>query len=83
MDIITVIQARLICLGVLFLGAILAVFLQNSFVGVLICGGIVLLAAIVLIVISLLFWRCPSCGRHLPERSLFIEFCPHCGKALE
>ena len=82
MDIVTVMMVRVICLGVMILGAIAALFLQNFTVGILICGGIVVAAAIVLCVVSLLYWHCPKCGRHLPSNGLMIEYCPHCGKRL-
>ncbi len=82
MDIVTVMLVRIICLGMMLLGAIAGVFLQNSPVGILICSGIVILASIVLIVISLRYWRCPKCGRMLPSKGYLVEYCPHCGKPL-
>ena len=45
-----------------------------------------ILAAISLIgesVYTLVFWRCPSCGRHLPIKGfLWSQYCPRCGEYL-
>lgn len=36
------------------------------------------------LVYTLIFWRCPSCGRHLPIKGAFWgAYCPYCGDSLE
>ena len=64
--------AALICclLGKLF---------QSLSTVMLVLSVIALILLIANTIISIAFWRCPACGRHLPERSNNIDYCPHCG----
>lgn len=35
-------------------------------------------------IILIAFWRCTSCGHHLPTQGIIMmEYCPHCGAELE
>ena len=46
---------------------------------------VALLAACVLavVVITLVWYRCPACGERLPTRAGKIRHCPYCGSNLE
>jgi hypothetical protein len=33
--------------------------------------------------IKIMFYRCPHCGKLLPLRNAFIDYCPGCGDKLE
>lgn len=51
---------------------------ENIVVAVL---GLVLIVAGV--VVQLIFWRCPSCGRYLGRPHFgSMNYCPHCGAPL-
>ena len=47
-----------------------------------VCAGLALLVFIADIVISLLFWKCPGCGRPLHHKHLWPKYCPCCGEYL-
>lgn len=34
-------------------------------------------------VITILYFKCPYCKRHLPSRGFVGKYCPHCGMPLE
>lgn len=55
---------------------------QNTFFTVLgVIGCILVFAGLI---IELIYWRCTSCGRHLPRRGSFgFECCPYCGEYLD
>ena len=43
--------------------------------------AVLLLAALLM---SVLFWRCPSCGKSLPySNSARMKYCPYCAESLE
>lgn len=46
------------------------------------CAIIVLALFVADIIISILFWKCPGCGRPLRHRSLWPHYCDKCGEYL-
>ena len=56
------------------LGAILELYVLE-FIGL----GLALLGA----VLTLIFHRCPHCGRFLGKHVGFPAYCPHCGEPLD
>ncbi len=45
----------------------------------LVIAAVCFLAALI---IQLIFWKCPACGRHL-GRGLWAKYCKYCGKELD
>ncbi|MBQ4564130.1 MAG: hypothetical protein IJA58_06595 [Lachnospiraceae bacterium] len=35
------------------------------------------------LIINLIFWKCPSCGRHLPKGPIDMTYCPYCGESID
>lgn len=35
------------------------------------------------LIINLIFWKCPSCGRHLPKAYIGMDYCPYCGESID
>lgn len=35
------------------------------------------------LIFSILYWRCPSCGKLLPEKQINTQYCPRCGEFLD
>lgn len=59
----------------------LAAGLIQTPAAVAVCCVIAVVFAAALVILSLKFWRCPSCGRWLGRD--VPQYCPHCGKPLE
>lgn len=78
MDLKTVRTSMHILAGTVILLCFLAIFINSK---LLIWSMFINLAA--MIWISLAYWRCPHCRRHLGRDSWLGMFCPHCGKVVE
>lgn len=83
MKISTVRIVRLSLLGGMLLFCVLGMMLKGHIVAMSVCCAIAVLAFIAEIVIGVLYWRCPQCGRMLSHRLHFIQYCPHCGEPLD
>ena len=35
------------------------------------------------LIVNLIFWKCPHCGRHLPKAGFGMEYCPYCGEYID
>ena len=72
-------EIRSIALSLFAAGVVLAWggVLADEDVRLIVPGFLVMFGAII---VHLIFYRCPHCGRYL-DRSTG-EFCPHCGKRL-
>lgn len=69
-----------LAVGVILL--ILLAVLANGSIGVIaVCLILMAVLAVALVAVSLIWWRCPHCGRHLGRD--VPKFCPHCGHQLD
>ena len=68
------------CLALSLLGRL---FANVSTVVSAVCVIAALIMFLAHAVICLLFWRCPSCGRHLHHKNLWPRYCSYCGEYLE
>jgi uncharacterized protein YqgC (DUF456 family) len=82
MDIGTVKIVRTALLVAMLLFCLLGKLFSASTTMLVVCALIALLTFIADIVISLLFWKCPGCGRHLRHKSIWPKYCQHCGEYL-
>jgi len=46
-------------------------------------GGVGLLVVIVGFIVYFVYWVCPSCGKMLPGRAWFVEYCHRCGDSID
>ncbi|HCY79185.1 MAG TPA: hypothetical protein DHU74_05670 [Clostridiales bacterium] len=61
-----------------FFGAVLVLLILSSFIASEVFVAVALILAAAFVALFLIFWRCPSCGRLLPN-SGFLKCCPYCG----
>ncbi|MBP1559593.1 MAG: hypothetical protein J6B40_08550 [Oscillospiraceae bacterium] len=66
----------ILIIAMILVGAVITAAESVAVFGFVLCMGLLL----AILVIYLLYIRCPHCGEHLGrDRG---EFCPHCGKKL-
>ena len=66
----------ILIIAMILVGAVIMAAESMAVFGFVLCMGLLL----AILVIYLLYIRCPHCGEHLGrDRG---EFCPHCGKKL-
>lgn len=82
MDIGTVKIVRISLLVAMVFFCLLGKLFSASTIMMAVCVGIAFLLFIADIVISILFWKCPGCGRPLHHKSLWPKYCQHCGEYL-
>lgn len=82
MDIGTVKIVRVCLLAAMAFFCLLGKLFSASTIMMAVFAGIALLLFIADIVISILFWKCPGCGRPLRHKSLLPKYCQHCGEYL-
>jgi len=46
-------------------------------------GGVGIIAIIGGFIFYAVYWMCPSCGRFLPTRTWFVEYCHRCGESID
>ena len=51
--------------------------------GMAILGALGLMIAFGGVILSAVYWRCPSCRSFLPTRTLFVEHCHRCGESID
>ncbi len=77
---ITLELTGLVLLGLAILFNLKQPFLQIFGIG----GGVIFFAGLICFAV---FWKCPSCEKHLPFRGqggvLRMEYCPYCGEKIE
>ncbi len=61
-----------------FLGAMLVLLILSAFADSEIIIAIAAVLAVAFFALFFIFWRCPSCGKLLPNGSNF-KCCPYCG----
>ena len=65
-----------------FFGAVLVLLILSSFIASEVFVAVALILAAAFAALFLIFWRCPSCGRLLPN-SGSLKCCPYCGHKLD
>ncbi len=69
-----------ICISILIAG--LALILVAKITASPVPLILAMVGALVAVILRLVFWKCPHCGRYLGQNT-WIKHCPHCGNALD
>ena len=84
MDLGTVKTLRTTSLVVTIVLALLGKLFLNSARGLaVVCIVLGLASLVAYFIITLIYWKCPSCGMPLYHRMHSPKFCPHCGAPLD
>jgi Ca2+/Na+ antiporter len=77
-------EFRRLSLAVLFAILLVVIVLDILLDGRLYPFDLVIMAAsaVVWLVLYILYWRCPHCGKWLPRGDGDLSVCPYCGKSL-